>query len=301
MKLSIVTPVYNGEKYIAETIESILSQEGEFEIEYVIADGASTDGTLAIVKSYEDRLASHSYPIGCNGVTFSYFSAKDHGMYDAIDKGFARTTGDVLAYLNADDRYLPGAFKAVSTILTQYPDIEWVKGINTTSDESGKIIAQGTCFLYRQDWLRKGIYGRSAYFVQQDSVFWRRSLWQKSHPAVSAYRLAGDYALWKAFAVYAPLWSFNRRVSVFRRRPGQLSADITPYRQEQARIAPHYFYLEKRVVLFFSLVRGCGLNPTSGATRLLWRTFFPFTPQQKYIDFNLEGQPMKRKAVSYMV
>lgn len=300
MKFSIVTPVYNGEKYIADTIESVLSQEGDFEIEYIIGDGGSTDGTLAIVKSYDDRLASDSYPIRCNGVTFSYFSEKDRGMYDAIEKGFARTTGDVLAYLNADDRYLPGAFKAVSTILARYPDIEWVKGINTTSDESGKLIAQGNCFLYRQDWLRKGIYGRSAYFVQQDSVFWRRPLWNAARPVLSAFRLAGDYALWRAFAAHTPLWSFNRRVSVFRKRPGQLSADITPYRQEQERIAPHHFYLEKRVVLFFSLVRGCGLNSKNAATRLLWRIFFPFTPQQKYIDFDSDDTPIKKKAISYI-
>ena len=250
MKFSIITPVYNGERYIAETIESILSQEGNFEIEYIVQDGGSTDRTGDIVKSYLDRVNSEHYPIHCNKVSMQYFSEKDHGMYDAIEKGSTHIMGDVMAYINADDKYLPDAFAAVASVFSTYPEIEWVKGTNTTSDEHGNTISKGTCFLYRQDWLKKGIYGRHAYFVQQDSVFWKRSLWQKIRPNIASYRLAGDYALWRAFAKVTPLWSFNKKVSVFRERAGQLSGIMDPYRKEQELIAPHHFFLE-RVSLFF--------------------------------------------------
>jgi len=300
MKFSIITPVYNGEKTIAETIESILSQEGDFEIEYIIQDGGSTDSTIKIVESYADRVNAGQYPIRCNKVSIRYSSEKDGGMYDAIEKGFAHTTGDVMAYLNADDIYLPQAFATAAEIFVQYPDIEWVKGINTTSNETGEIIAQGSCFLYRQDWLQKGIYGRSAPFIQQESVFWKRSLWEKVQPKTSSFRLAGDYALWVAFATHASLWSFNKPVSIFRRHPGQLSSSMEAYRNEQEKIAPHNFLLEKRVVLFFSLRRFLKLAPKGTVTQALFFILFPFCEQEWYIDFDVRGKPFKKRASSYV-
>lgn len=301
MKFSIITPVYNGEKYITETIESVLSQEGDFEIEYIIQDGGSTDRTMGIVKSYAERVSTGQFPIRCNGITIHHFSEKDNGMYDALEKGFARATGDILAYINSDDNYLIGAFASVAKIISTYPDIEWVKGVDTTSDEHGGNISKGMCFTYRREWLKKGIYGRSAYFVQQDSVFWKRTLWGKAHPNISSFRLAGDYALWVAFAKYAPLWSFNKHVSNFRKSPGQLSLNMKEYNREQEAIAPHDFFLEKRVLLFFVLERFLKLDQKNIASRILFFTCFPFYKQQWYIDFDINGNPIKKKAKSYLI
>jgi len=301
MKFSIITPVYNGEKNIAETIESILSQEGDFEIEYIIQDGGSTDSTIKIVESYADRVNTGQYPIRCNKVSIRYSSEKDGGMYDAIEKGFARSSGDVMAYINADDKYLPGAFAMVSKTLTQHPDIEWVKGISQLCSESGTLISKGNCYVYRRPWIKKGIYGRSAPFIQQESVFWKRSLWKKVQPKTSSFRLAGDYALWVAFATHASLWSFNKPVSIFRRHPGQLSSSMEAYRNEQEKIAPHNFLLEKRVVLFFSLRRFLKLAPKGTVTQALFFILFPSHKQQWYIDFAANGNPIKKKAVSYLV
>src|SRR3989344_4228254 len=302
MKFSIITPVYNGEKHIDKTIESVLSQKGDFEIEYIIVDGASTDKTIDIIKSYVDRINIGQYPLSCKKVTLQWFSENDQGMYDAIEKGFARSTGDVMAYINADDIYLPQAFATVAAILIQYSEIDWVKGINTTSNESGRIIAQGSCFLYQQDWLQKGIYGRNAYFVQQASVFWRQSLWEKARPRISSFRLAGDYALWTDFAAHTPLWSFNKRVSVFRERAGQLSGVMEgTYRQEQKTIVSRNFFLEKRIMSFFLLVRFLKLAPEHIIIRILFRILFPFHNQQWYIDFDTHGSLVKKKALSYIV
>jgi glycosyltransferase involved in cell wall biosynthesis len=300
MRFSIVTPVYNGERFIAETIQSILSQEGDFEIDYIIQDGGSTDGTLAIVKTYEEKLTAGSYPINCNAVTLRWFSEKDAGMYDAVQKGFAHASGDICCYLNADDRYLPGAFAAVAKIFATYPDVSWVKGINTSCDEDGTLLSEGACRIYLRQWLQKGVYGRSAYFVDQESVFWRRSLWDEAKPELAKWRLAGDYALWTRFAHYATLWSFNRPVSIFRRHRNQLSASMDGYRQEQEAIAPKTLLLEKRAVLFFSLVRLLRLDPKSIVTRMLFATLFPFREKGWYIDFDQDGQPKKRSATSYV-
>lgn len=301
MKFSIITPVYNGEEYIAETIESVLSQEGDFEIEYIIQDGGSTDKTIEIITSYANRVSAGEYPIRCQKITLQYFSKKDNGMYDAIEKGFTRSTGDVMAYINADDIYLPGAFATTEMIFRQYPDMQWIKGINTTSDEKGLITNKGHCFLYQQDWLKKGIYGRSGYFVQQDSVFWKRSLWEKARPEISSLRFAGDYALWVAFAQHAPLWSFNKPVSVFRRRVGQLSEVMSSYRHEQEIIARHHVFLEKRVVLFFFSVRLLNLNKRGIFARMLFFTLFPFHKQQWYIDFDDKMNPIQKRVISYLV
>ena len=207
----------------------------------------------------------------------------------------------MVAYLNADDKYLPGAFATAAAVFTQNPDIKWAKGINTTSEESGTTINQGVCLLYRQEWLQKGIYGRNAYFVQQDSVFWKRSLWEKAQPKISSFRFAGDYALWTTFAKHAPLWSFNKRVSVFRKRDGQLSAEMGPYHQEQEIIAPHHPLLEKRVMVFFLFVRLFKFSPQNILTRALFRTLFPFSRQQWYIDLDSLGNTLKKQALSYIV
>lgn len=300
MKFSIITPVYNGEKYIAETIETVLSQEGDFEIEYIIQDGASTDKTPEIIKSYDEKLKTGSYPIKCKGIAFTWFSEKDSGMYDAIEKGFARATGDIYAYINADDLYVPDAFLTVATVFKSYPEIVWAKGTSQSSDENGTTVSEGVCRLYRQEWLREGIHGRSAYFVDQESVFWRRSLWKKAQPHILSWRLAGDYALWITFAHYAPLWSFNKQVSIFRRRPGQLSAFMGPYREEQEKIAPRNTLLEKRAALFFSSLRFLKIGAKSMGARVLFAALFPFTEKWWYIDFDRNGRPIKKSSASYI-
>ncbi len=301
MKFSIITPVHNGEKYIAETIESILSQKGDFEIEYIIRDGGSTDQTVEIIRGYKDRLDSCQYPISCRGITMSWVSEKDGGMYDAIEKGFAGAQGNIFAYLNADDKYLPGAFASVSKIFEDFPEIEWVKGINKKSDEQGVHTSTGSCLLYQQNWLAKGIYGRCAYFVQQDSVFWRKSLWEKSRPSISKLKLAGDYVLWVGFAKFTPLWSFNKPVSVFRKRPGQLSTDMTAYRHEQDISLSHQFFLEKRVLIFFQFYRLLNLQNKKVLGKMLRWILFPFYKQQWYIDFDTNNNPVKKPASSFLV
>ena len=99
MKISIVTIVRNNAAQIAETMDSVLGQ-GYPELEYIVIDGASTDGTREIVESYRDRLAV-------------FVSEPDKGIYDAMNKGIARATGDVIGLLNSGDRYLPGALALV--------------------------------------------------------------------------------------------------------------------------------------------------------------------------------------------
>jgi glycosyltransferase len=100
LKISIITVCYNAEKYLEEAIESVLSQDYD-NFEYIIIDGGSTDGTLDIIRKYEDRLAY-------------WVSEPDRGIYDAMNKGIAKASGDIIGMINSDDYYFPDAFKKVA-------------------------------------------------------------------------------------------------------------------------------------------------------------------------------------------
>lgn len=255
MKFSIITPVYNGDIYISETIESVLSQKGNFEIEYIIMDGGSTDTTLKIIKEYEEKLKNGCWKIKCKNVSFHWFSQKDTGMYDAINNGFAKATGEIYAWINSDDIYLPGAFESIHKTLIKYPEIKWLKGITSVINENSTIHWVGFCYLYNQDWIKKGIYGRSAYFIPQDSVFWKAELWKKIDNIDNNLKLAGDYYLWVQFAKHTALYSLKTYISCFRKSGTmQLSTDMKKYHEEQMQISPIISPEEKKVKKFFNIL-----------------------------------------------
>ena len=109
MKISVVTVAYNSEKTIANTIASILNQEAKagLSVEYLIIDGASTDNTVVVAESFRERLEE-------KGVDYKIISEPDKGIYDAMNKGVALATGDVVGILNSDDWYEPDALKVVA-------------------------------------------------------------------------------------------------------------------------------------------------------------------------------------------
>lgn len=253
-RFSIVTPTYNSERYLSETIDSVISQAGNFSIEFFIMDGGSTDGTQEIVQRYQKLLLENMYPVQCEKVVVHWHSEKDGGMYDAINKGFAQATGDIYAWINSDDIYLSGTFTIIQQTLQIYPEISWLKGITSYINENSTIYAVGNCNLYYQDLIKAGLYGPVLYFIQQDSVFWREDLWKKSGGVDASLTLAGDYFLWRSFSELAPLYSLNAYVSCFRKVPKQKSADLKAYFREIEHYSPLDKHLSNKVRRFFGHV-----------------------------------------------
>jgi glycosyltransferase involved in cell wall biosynthesis len=225
MRISIVTPCYNAEKYISDTIESVVYQRGNFEIEYIIVDGASVDRTISIIKKYQEALNVGTIKIRCNKVNIILISEKDLGMYDALVKGFKLVTGDIVGYINSDDFYLPNSFSVISDIFKKYPQVNWLTGMPVSYNEKGQITG---CFLpykYSINLIRKGIYGSILPFIQQESTFWRTNLlYLIDFECLKRYKFAGDFYIWYTFAnANVKLFIVQSCLSGFRIRENQLS------------------------------------------------------------------------------
>ena len=202
LSFSIVTPSYNQGRYLAATIESVLSQEGDFAIDYVITDGGSTDNSVAVIRDYEQRLASGAWPVRCRGITYRWRSERDRGQSDAIQKGFALATGDVLAWLNSDDTYLPGALQIAATALAP-ETVSVIYGKSQFTDEHGTVVGQ-----YRTepfDAHRLAVFN----FIAQPSVFFRRRAFERVGKIDASLHYVMDFDLWIRMArelefVYVP-------------------------------------------------------------------------------------------------
>ena len=215
--ISIVTPNYNGAEYLEETILSVLGQDYP-NLEYIIIDGGSTDESINIIKKYEDKLTY-------------WVSEKDKGLYDAIQKGFTKSSGEIMAWINSDDMYHKRAFLTVAEIFSLFPQVNWLQGNPTTFDEFGR-----TIFTYDlKRWSKFDYYLYNYGWIQQESIFWRRALWVKSGEKVgNNLRLAGDLDLWLRFFRYEKLYVTTALVGGFRQRSkNQLSLDhMSSYIQE---------------------------------------------------------------------
>jgi glycosyltransferase involved in cell wall biosynthesis len=195
--VSIITPSYNQAHYLPETIQSVLSQDYP-NLEYIIVDGGSADDTGEIIKQYSSQLAW-------------WVSEPDQGQTDALNKGFAHASGEIFAWLNSDDTYLPGAIsQAVESLLAQ-PEAAMVYGDANLVDENGKVIGR---FPSRQTSLKQMLRG-SVHIPQQTTFFWSR-LWKQVGPLDPSFHFAMDYDLWVRLAKIAPLVYIPRLWANFR-------------------------------------------------------------------------------------
>lgn len=196
LRFSIVTPTFNHARFIRKTIDSVLEQSGEFDLEYLVVDGGSTDGTQAILQDYKGRL--------------EWSSEADHGQADAINKGLRRCSGDIVGWVNSDDTLLPGALERVAHAFCDHPGQEWVHGRCRIIDENDRPIRRPV-ELYKHLRSRHYSFGSllAENFVSQMTVFWRRETMEAIGLLDPSLRFAFDYDLWLRLArrgdpVYIP-------------------------------------------------------------------------------------------------
>jgi glycosyltransferase involved in cell wall biosynthesis len=232
----IVTPTFNSEMYLDETILSVISQSGPFEIIYHVQDGGSTDRTLDIVRRWKRLIDSGDFPVSCNRLRFSFESQPDKGMYQAINRGveIARPQGDFLmGWVNSDDRLAPGALATLEVIHQSFPQVRFVTARVAMIDSRGSLMGVNLPITYNREALARGEHdGRTRNFVMQEGTFWRSDLWDAVGGLDESFRLAGDWDLWRRFAAHAPLHTVDSLIGFHRRRPGQLSSQMDVYYAE---------------------------------------------------------------------
>ena len=221
--ISIITPCFNAQALIGDTVPSVLGQSavrsGRVSLEYLICDGASTDGTVDVIKEFRSPY-------------IKLISEADGGMYEALAKGLASASGDMVAYINAGDYYHPRAFDVVADIFGSR-SVCWLTGYNLLYNSWGAVTNATLPFRYRTSLFACGAYGRMLPFVQQESTFWRRELHQHLDlQELSRLRYAGDAYLWTAFSRRAKLHVVQAALGGFRFHAGQISENRRAYRAE---------------------------------------------------------------------
>jgi glycosyltransferase involved in cell wall biosynthesis len=222
-KFTVITACKNAVRYIEETVKSVLSQtvflSGQCELEYLVYDGASTDGTVERLRPYERH-----------GVTV--VSEPDSGLYAALAKGLQRVTGDYVAYLNAGDLFHPAGL-SIAADCFNLADVDWLTGYAVGYNDNSQVTRCQLPFRYRRHLFECGAYGTLLPALQQESTVWRRSL----HAGVDFeflgnLRLAGDGYLWRCFAAVTEPCVVRGQIGGFRIHSGQISERLEEYRQE---------------------------------------------------------------------
>lgn len=180
-RISVVTPSYNQARFLEATMESIHSQ-GYPNLEHIVIDGGSTDGSVEIIERYADRLAH-------------WVSEPDNGQTDAIAKGFAMTTGEILCWLNSDDLWEPWTLAEVAGYFTEHPDVEFVYGDSIWIDDEDRVIKPK-----REHGFSRFVFNYAFNFLPQPSTFWRRGLYERVGGIDPSFNNAMDADLWARFA-----------------------------------------------------------------------------------------------------
>jgi glycosyltransferase involved in cell wall biosynthesis len=187
--VTVVTPSFNQGRFIRDTIESVLGQDYPH-VEYLVIDGGSSDETVSILESYGDRV--------------SWVSEPDRGQSDAINKGWRRARGEILAYLNSDDTYLPGAVTAAVAALQAHPEAAAVYGEGYHTDEAGQVIERYPTEPFDMHRLAETC------FICQPTVFLRYRAVQQVNYIDETHRYCMDYDLWIRLARVGSLYFLPR-------------------------------------------------------------------------------------------
>lgn len=176
LRITVVTPSYNQGQYLEETIHSVLSQDYP-DLEYIVIDGGSTDNSVEIIQRYANSLAY-------------WISEPDEGQADAINKGFARSTGAIMGWLNSDDTLLPGSLHTIAQAFESAPQTQIVTGFRKVYDANSRF--QHNYF----DCIPTDEILRIRCSVLQETTYWRREVWEAVGPLDISFNYALDFEYW---------------------------------------------------------------------------------------------------------
>lgn len=243
-RISIVTPSFNQAGFIEQTISSVLGQ-GYPNLEYIIIDGGSTDGTADLIRKYETHLAY-------------WVSEKDGGQSNAINKGLKRATGDIIAYINSDDYYLDGAFERVANAYRDNPGVDLWHGRCRIVDQYGAKVDERIGSIKRYDEILDlwDVWWKRRNFVQPE-VFWTKRIGEKVGPFREDLHLVMDYEYWlRILSAGGTAGFIDAEVAAFRLQPNQKSTQPARTAEELLQVVqPHIFgpggglTLQKRLAL----------------------------------------------------
>lgn len=217
-RISIVTPSYNHARFIERTVKSVIGQRYP-NLEYIVMDGGSMDGTQKLLAPYRSQLAD-------------LVSAKDGGQSDAIGRGFEKTTGDIMAWINSDDMLAPGTLDYVNRYFASHPNVDAIYSHRLAVDADDRAIWY---------WLlpRHSDYHMSRWdFIPQETCFWRRSLWERAGNLDRSFQFAMDYDLFVRYMRAGRFRRVNRFLAAFRQHADAKTTQVfdTIGRQEIQRI-----------------------------------------------------------------
>lgn len=225
MKISIITPSYNQASHLEETLNSVLGQ-GVKNLEYIVIDGGSKDGSKELIEKKAEHLAF-------------WCSEPDGGQYQAINKGFAKSTGEIMGWLNSSDVYMPWTLKTVEDIFTRFPEVNWISSMRKVCiKEDGTFEWMDEMPGFSGKRLARGLHGGpgNGDFIQQETCFWRRSLWEKvGGKLTDEYRYAADFWLWGEFFKHSRCTGVEAPLAAFRFHGDQRSAE-NRYTEEVSKI-----------------------------------------------------------------
>lgn len=230
MKISVVTPSFNQCDFLRRTMDSVLSQQGPFDLEWIVVDGGSTDGTVGLLRSVADPRVR-------------WTSEPDEGQSHAINKGLASATGDVLTWLNSDDVYTPGAVAAVAAAFAATPAPHWVVGRCEIIDADDRVIRRPIT------WYKNHLLARYSYrnllrqnCISQPSVFWARDFGREIGGPDESLHYTMDYDLWLRMGKAADPLILDRVLARFRLHGTSKSGQVNREQfDEQYRVANRFF------------------------------------------------------------
>lgn len=273
MKISIVTPVFDRPDFLDDTINSILSQKGSFDLEYIIQNGGTDIQVNSKLDIWQAKVDSGYFEGNCKSLRFEVYNEPDKNMYDGLNKGFRKTTGDIMAWLNSDDMYHPYALQTVNQVFSKFQNIYWLTGIPNSYNKFGSRSGYDKFpNVYSQFFLEKGYYDVTYFkygfnWIQQESTFWRRELWTKHGRELRTdLKFASDFHLWLSFAKYSDLVRIDSFLGGFRVHDNQLTNDPHGYSRElpqREELSEGYKALKKLIDSNYDFKK-CFFNEKSG-------------------------------------